>query len=156
MSIVLSFLGSLRDFWALIIVSKNTAQNVFTFMHKQVSKNRNSLPTHGWISFDGTSLNPLPWGYHPLPWGYHPLVGPVGHPRCPNARNFLFKQLMLQKESTPVFDEAFSDGVNQLANNNRRLTIYGVRLLLRAHWVWNWVRSIRQNLVTGKIILHVS
>ena len=134
MSIVLSFLGSLRDFWTLIIASKKTARNVFTFMHEQVSKKRDSLPTHGWISFDGISLDPLPWGYHPL-------VGPVGHPTCPNARNFLFKQLMLQKESTPAFDEAFSDGVNQLeynnrlpavvnqlANNNRRLTIYGVRL----------------------------
>ena len=116
MSIVLSFLGSLRDFGALIRVSKITAHHIFTFMADQVSKHEKSLPTHGWISLDGTPLDRSPWGYHQL----------VGRPKCPNARNFLFRQLLLQKESTCTFDKSFSDGENRLSNNNRRLSMCGV------------------------------
>ena len=97
-------------------VSKTTAGHIFTFMDEQVKNNMEKLPTHGWISFDGTSLDQSPWGYHSL----------VGDPMRPNVRNFLFKQLLLQKESTPAFDEAFSDGEIQLSNNNRRLSMCGV------------------------------
>ena len=116
MSTVLSFLGSLRDFSEFLFVSKTTAGHIFTFMDEQVKNNMEKLPTHGWISFDGTSLDQSPWRYHSL----------VGDPMRPNVRNFLFKQLLLQKESTPAFDEAFSDGEIQLSNNNRRLSMCGV------------------------------
>ena len=105
MSTVLSFLGSLRDFSEFLFVSKTTAGHIFTFMDEQVKNNMEKLPTHGWISFDGTPLDRSPWGYHPI----------VEYPGCPNVRNFLFKQLLLQKESTCAFDGAFSDGEHQLS-----------------------------------------
>ena len=143
MSTVLSFLGSLRDFSEFLFVSKTTAGHIFTFMDEQVKNNMEKLPTHGWISFDGTSLDQSPWGYHSL----------VGDPMRPNVRNFLFKQLLLQKESTPAFDEAFSDGEIQLSNNNRRLSMCGVGDRLH---IGCGILSIKQSLVTGAIISHVS
>ena len=57
MSIVLSFLGSQRDFGALIIVSKTMAPHILEFMDAQVSINKKTLPTHGWMYFDGTPLD---------------------------------------------------------------------------------------------------
>ena len=92
------------------------APHILEFMDAQVSINKKTLPTHGWMYFDGTPLDRSPWGYHPI----------VEYPGCPNVRNFLFKQLLLQKESTCAFDGAFSDGEHQLSNNNRRLSMSGV------------------------------